>query len=238
MAWIESHQTLEKHPKVFDLMHLMGWDVDQTIGKLHRFWWWCVDYAEDGDLQKHNDARIAAAVGLNGEQGKIFVENMVKSCWIDRDPYFRVHEWWNYFGRFLQVKYKHNPNEWRKIRKLYKNGSYNRTPNLTKPNLTKPNQTKPNLTVITQNEVLLASFGGVLTEKIKVYLDRVAKKNKSKIITEGRKQTLLNELFNTRSLCNDDELFGYALEQSIGRDACCIGYINAVIKNKKTKRPL
>jgi hypothetical protein len=147
MAWIESHQKLEKHPKVIDLMCAMGWSLNETIGALHRFWWWCVDYAEDGDLRKHNDARIAIAVGLNVDSGKHFVESMVQSCWIDRDPYFRVHDWWQYIGLFLQIKYKHNPSSWKKIRSKYKNGSNNRshnsTPNLTIPNLTKPTPPTP-----------------------------------------------------------------------------------------------
>lgn len=126
MAWIEAHQKLKDHPKVLDLMNTMQWDVDQTIGKLFRFWWWCVDYAEDGDLGKHNDARIAASVGLNGVYGKEFVEAMVQSGWIDRDPYFRVHDWWDCIGKYLQIKYKQHPEKWRKVQELYLNGSNNR----------------------------------------------------------------------------------------------------------------
>jgi hypothetical protein len=131
MAWIESHQSLERHPKTLDLMTRMGWDLDTTIGKLQRFWWWCVDYAEDGDLQKHNDGRLGGAVGLNGEEAKAFKVAMVEACWLDRDPYFRVHDWWNYIGRFLQVKYKHYPDKWQHVRAAYltnkelKNGSSN-----------------------------------------------------------------------------------------------------------------
>lgn len=140
MAWIESHQSLKEHPKVLDLMNLMGWSLDETIGKLHRFWWWCVDYAEDGDLRKHNDSRLAAAVGLNGDAGGQFVESMVKSCWIDRQPYFRVHEWWTYFGRFLQIKYKHNQCRWRRIQELYQNGSENGSLNHIPNQPNQPNQ--------------------------------------------------------------------------------------------------
>lgn len=129
MAWIESHQSLRDHPKVFDLMRLMGWDLDSTLGKLHRFWWWCVDYAEDGDLRKHNDARIGAAAGLSGEASKKFVQAMVEARWLDRKPYFRVHEWWSYIGRFLQVKYKRKAKKWKRVRDLYEGGSRNRSKN-------------------------------------------------------------------------------------------------------------
>lgn len=154
MAWIESHQELEKHPKVMDLMALMDWNLDTTIGKLHRFWWWCVNYAEDGDLRKYNDAQIAASVGVSPNGAKAFVDSMVKSRWIDRDPYFRLHNWWEYIGHFLQIKYKHCPGKWQRVRDFYLgsslngslngslNSSLNHIPNLTKPNQTRPNQTE------------------------------------------------------------------------------------------------
>jgi hypothetical protein len=157
MAWIESHQDIETHPKTLDLMTFMGWELDMAVSKLHRFWWWCLRYAEDGDLRKHNDDRLARAVALNGgDEAKRFVEAMVKARWLDREPYFRVHNWWKYAGRLLQIRYKHDPEKWRKVRALYsgdlddnppKNGSKGDT---TKPDLTnqdQPNQTKTTHTV-------------------------------------------------------------------------------------------
>ena len=142
MAWIESHQQLKDHPKVFDLMCAMGWNLKETIGALHMFWWWCVDYAEDGDLRKHNDARIATAVGLNSDQAKNFVDAMCQSGWIDREPYFRVHDWWHYVGRFLNGKYSSEPKRWKRVKCMYEGRKVTRRlpslPNLTKPNLTKP----------------------------------------------------------------------------------------------------
>lgn len=146
MAWIESHQAIERHPKTIELLTRMGWDLDTTVGKLHRLWWWCVDYAEDGDLRKHNDARIGAAVGLNGEASKRFIEAMVASGWVDRKPYFRIHDWWDHIGLFLQSKYKRYPDKWKRVRGLYqgnrsRNGSSTRKPN--QPNRTKPTDRTP-----------------------------------------------------------------------------------------------
>lgn len=83
---------------------------------------------------------------------------------------------------------------------------------------------------------LLGQFSTILQEKIKVYIERVRNKNKSGVITEGRKLTLLTELWNVRGRCNDDTLFAYALEAAIGYDAPNIGYISAVIKNKKANK--
>ena len=89
----------------------------------------------------------------------------------------------------------------------------------------------------TQADGLLAQFSNTLQEKIKVYIERVRLKNKSKVITEGRKVTLLNELWNSKERCADDTLFGYALDMAIQYDACCIGYINKVWANKKAGKP-
>jgi hypothetical protein len=121
MAWVESHQALRDHPKVFDLMALMGWDLDTTIGKLHRFWWWCVDYAEDGDLRKHNESRLGAAVGITDpDEAKRFVRAMVDSKWIDDEPFMRVHDWWDYIGLFLQRKYgSKKKDRWESIQGMY-----------------------------------------------------------------------------------------------------------------------
>lgn len=197
MAWIESHQELERHPKVHDLMSLMNWSLDETIGKLHRFWWWCVDYAENGDLRKHNDARLASAVGLNGDDGKKFVEAMVQSRWIDRNPYFRVHDWWDYVGRFLQSRYKHYPKKWKEIRKLYLNGSMNsskhQTPNLT--NLTIPNQKvlKPIISTNykNQNQNLLKTCGKPV-ENFQDVKERVVHLRSLKISEQDIKEDILS----------------------------------------------
>ena len=126
-------------------MGIMGWDLDTAVAKLHRFWWWCVDYAETGDLRKYNDAMIGGAVGLNGDMARSFVEAMVESRWIDREPYFRVHNWWKYIGKFLQIKYKHQSEKWQEVRKLYAECSENGSSNgFTTPHHTDhTTQTKP-----------------------------------------------------------------------------------------------
>ena len=124
-------------------MKLMEWDLDTTLGKLHRFWWWCVDYAENGDLRKHNDDRLGAASGvLPGQPSKRFVAAMVAACWLDRKPYFRVHDWWDYFGMFLQRKYSDQREKWESVRLLYSNKTG--TVQLLSPPTNQPKPTQTN----------------------------------------------------------------------------------------------
>ena len=167
MAWIESHQAIERHPKTIELMTRMGWDLDATVGKLHRLWWWCVDYAEDGDLRKHNDTRIGAAVGLNGEASKRFIEAMVASGWIDRKPYFRIHDWWDHIGPWLRSKYKRSPKKWRQVSNLYVNGTQpvrNRIPT-NQPNLTKPTDKSPPSSSPSEKILPLEAFGDAMKDE-------------------------------------------------------------------------
>lgn len=114
------------------MMNLMGWDaedspikhvaLDVTLGKLHRFWYWCLDFAPTGDLRGKNDAVLAGSVGLAPKDGKRFVDAMVQSGWIDRaDEIFRVHDWIDYAGRYLKdSKFKRHPNKKRDLQRVYK----------------------------------------------------------------------------------------------------------------------
>jgi hypothetical protein len=149
MAWIESHQDLMNHPKVFEIMEKMKWSQYETIGRLHCFWWWCMTYAEDGDLSKYRDTQIAAAVGVPNDKAAEFMVAMIEAKFIDKKGNsIRVHDWWDYAGRYLQSRYGKDPEKWRKVAGRYKtvnsksDGSQLvkcRNPNA--PNLTIPNHT-------------------------------------------------------------------------------------------------
>ena len=158
MAWIESHQSLKESHKLYDLMTSLDWDRAEALGRLHLFWYWCVDHAENGDLRKFNDGHLALAAELSPKDGKRFVEAMVNAGFLDKEPYFRLHDWWDHFGKFLKGRYKSRPDEWKKVESLYKAESDSRsTPELLQsdsrpaPDViesipTPPNRTEPNLT--------------------------------------------------------------------------------------------
>lgn len=122
MAWIKLHDDLENHPKLYELMALMEWEKDIALSKLIRFWLWCSKYADNGDLRKHNDARLGAAIGLNPADSKRFIEAMVQACWLDRKPFFRVHDWWDHFSDFLKSKYSHSTVKLAGAKRMYSGG--------------------------------------------------------------------------------------------------------------------
>ena len=116
MAWIKSFRELEHHPKAQLLGKLLEQDMDTTIGQLHRLWWWCLAYAENGYLDKWGVEKLSQILGLK-------IDKFVEAGFIDAE-FLRIHDWWDYAGSFLQSKYKHQKKKWFSVKKLY-NGSKN-----------------------------------------------------------------------------------------------------------------
>lgn len=88
----------------------------------------------------------------------------------------------------------------------------------------------------TQIKNLLISFEKVgLKSQVQAYLDLSASLNKSKKISPRRQLTILLELDGSLQRCSDGVMFKYALEGSLSYKAPNIGYLNAIIKNKRIK---
>lgn len=153
--WIESHQDLEGHPKLLKLAVVLDIPLDMALGKLHRFWYWCMRYCEDGDLSKYGLEEVTKLLQINALK-------LAECGFIDMKPYLRVHDWWDYSGRFLRVKYKNYPETWERIKRRCK-GTSKRSPRGTtkttpKPKL--PNITIPNLKDIGQTPPKPSTNGG------------------------------------------------------------------------------
>jgi 5-methylcytosine-specific restriction endonuclease McrA len=108
MAWIESHQELRNHPKTKRLARQLGISVAAAIGHLHLFWWWSMDYAENGNLTKYDPEDIADAAGWEGNP-QAFLDAMINcgpggaAGFIDKQgEEIFVHDWQEYIGRLLE----------------------------------------------------------------------------------------------------------------------------------------
>jgi len=118
MAWIESHQDLEDHPKLLLLCQKTGWNLDEAIGKLHRLWWWTLKYAEDGDLSKYDVSQFLDRLNPKISPKELF-EVLKELDFIEKDG--KIHDWLDYAGRYLTAKYRtSNPKRLKEILKKYK----------------------------------------------------------------------------------------------------------------------
>jgi hypothetical protein len=113
MAWLRSEQSLLHHPKTAHLQVLLKVDKDVVIGRLHRLWWWCLDYALDGDLSKQEGKVIEQACGIP-------LQTLIRSGFVDGRPYRRIHDWWGNQGAYLRSRFHKDPEKWQRIEKLYK----------------------------------------------------------------------------------------------------------------------
>lgn len=135
MAWIESHQTLREHPKVYYFMDLLEIEKPQAVGHLHLFWWWCVDYASDGQL-KHNDLQIARAAEWSGDP-KAFVEALIKANFLDRtNGVLTVHDWLEFCGALMERRIKRKEERYKRPPMVAERPPTNQT-NHTKPTVPK-----------------------------------------------------------------------------------------------------
>lgn len=106
MAWIESHQEVGRHPKTKKLARLLGVSLPAAVGHLHYLWWWALDFAQDGLLDKYDAEDIADALQWDGDANQL-VEALISSGYIDdTEDGLVVHDWAEYAGKLLERRAK------------------------------------------------------------------------------------------------------------------------------------
>ncbi len=107
MTWIESHQSLQRHPKTIALARLLHISRAAAIGHLHCLWWWAMDYAPDGDLRDVADSTLADACEYRGSPA-LLVCSLIAARgpsghgFVDEDR--SIHDWDQYAGRLLDKR--------------------------------------------------------------------------------------------------------------------------------------
>lgn len=101
MAWIESHQSLGRHPKMLRLAARVGVSAPQVIGHLHYLWWWTLDYVPDGDLSRFEAREIAVASEWTGDP-EVWLAALKATEWIDENGH--LHDWQDYAGKLAEER--------------------------------------------------------------------------------------------------------------------------------------
>jgi hypothetical protein len=145
VAWIESHQTLGQHPKTRKLARLLNISVPTAVGHLQFLWWWAMDYAPDGSLERFEDADIADAMLWEGN-AEALVDALRVAGFVDVN---QIHDWDTYVGRLLDKKAA-NAERARVSRERARDVRVTNAQRATLPNQTKPNQTKEEKPAVSQ----------------------------------------------------------------------------------------
>ena len=112
MAWIEAHQELPRHPKTKRFARMLKISIPQAVGHLFMFWWWALDYAENGDLSRYDADDLADAAQWDGDPQE-FLKAMIECGpggsygFIEEDESgMSVHDWEMYSGRLVEKREK------------------------------------------------------------------------------------------------------------------------------------
>ena len=120
MAWIELHQALVAHPKTKRLARRLGVNLPTAIGTLACLWCWCVEYAQDGNLERFDAQDIADAAEWTGDP-EALIAALVEASFVDAEnDVLRIHNWHKYAGRLMEQRRHHAANKQR-ARALYDN---------------------------------------------------------------------------------------------------------------------
>lgn len=119
MAWVQSHQSLSRHPKTLRAAAMLKISRHLLIGHLQELWWWGLDHADaQGDIGKLTPLELAEAAQWSGRraaQADAFV-NALLSCGQEgkpgfleqsQDGRFRLHDWYDYAGRLNEQREAH-----------------------------------------------------------------------------------------------------------------------------------
>ena len=106
MAWIESHQEIGRHPKTKKFARFLKINLPTAIGHLHLLWWWALDFAQDGDLNRYDPHDISDAMQWDGDENEL-IEALVSAGFIDdTEEGKKLHDWGVYAGKLIEKKAK------------------------------------------------------------------------------------------------------------------------------------
>lgn len=98
MDWIESHKAIMYHRKTGRLMRALSISRLEAVGMVHGLWWWCVDNAQDGDLNDVDPQDVADWCCWPGDAGDM-VDALRQSGWITGDGH--INDWDDFAGKLI-----------------------------------------------------------------------------------------------------------------------------------------
>lgn len=101
MAWIEFHQALVTHRKLYALAKTLKVRRSHAAGHLAFLWTWAVDNAPDGDLTDVDPNVIKDAADWP-KDADAFLAALRSSGFVDADS--RLHDWSDYAGRLADKR--------------------------------------------------------------------------------------------------------------------------------------
>lgn len=105
MAWLQVHQTLKDHRKLFDAADELEIQPVHMMGLLISFWMWALDNTPTGDLDGITPRMIARAAQWDGPAEKLSTA-LIRAGWLDEngDGKLTIHDWYEYTGKLIDQR--------------------------------------------------------------------------------------------------------------------------------------
>ena len=105
MAWIQIHQQLKDHRKLFDAADELEISPPHMMGLLISFWLWALDNAPTGKLNGITHRMIARAAQYDGDAEKLAAA-LIRAGWLDEneDGDLEIHDWYEYAGKLIDQR--------------------------------------------------------------------------------------------------------------------------------------
>lgn len=105
MAWLQVHQTLKDHRKLFDAADQLEVEPPHMMGLLVSFWLWALDNAPTGSLSDITPRMISRAAQWDGDPEKL-AKTLIRAGWIDEkeDGTLEIHDWYEYAGKLIDQR--------------------------------------------------------------------------------------------------------------------------------------
>ena len=104
MAWIQVHQTLKDHRKVYAVADELDIEPAHALGLIVSFWLWAIDNAPSGSLEGISNRMIARAAEWSGNADE-FVDALKTANFLDETGTgLELHDWKEYTGSLIDKR--------------------------------------------------------------------------------------------------------------------------------------
>lgn len=106
MPWIESHSELRDHPKSKRMKRKLRLSEHETVGLLHYFWYWALEFAQDGILTGMSAEDIADGCRFTGDPDEL-ITALIHAGFVDEtDGERTIHDWFKHGGKLVLWRQK------------------------------------------------------------------------------------------------------------------------------------
>ena len=104
MAWLEVHQSLREHRKLYSCADDLEIEPVLLLGMLVSLWLWALDNTPDGGLDGITNRTIARATRWPEKKADQLVTALINNGWIDRteEGGLALHDWNEYGGKLTE----------------------------------------------------------------------------------------------------------------------------------------